>query len=183
MPRETLLDFFHDFAELDDEFLIYDDGFSARRYSYREIAARARGFAAWLREQGIGRDEKIILYGENRPEWIVALWGCLLEGVIAVPIDYRSSAEFVAAHSCNCRRASGSDGQRSRHVRCAGGVRRACEDHQRSNRRDYLYLRRHRRTQGRHHYARQHSRQHCSGGTRGAASIAATSGRSRPSDF
>ncbi len=95
MPRETLLDFFDDFAGLDDEFLIYDDGFHARTYRYGEIAARARGFAAKLRERGIGRDEKVILYGENRPEWIVALWGCLLEGVIAVPIDYRSSLEFV----------------------------------------------------------------------------------------
>jgi long-chain acyl-CoA synthetase len=95
MPRDTLLDFFHDFAGLDDEFLIHDDGFHARRFLYREIAGRARAFAARLREQGIGRDDKVILYGENRPEWIIALWGCLLEGVIAVPIDYRSSAEFV----------------------------------------------------------------------------------------
>ncbi len=95
MPRDTLLDFFHDFAGLDDEFLIYDDGFQARHYRYREIAARARAFAAKLREQGIGKNDKVILYGENRPEWIVALWGCLLEGVIAVPIDYRASKEFV----------------------------------------------------------------------------------------
>jgi len=95
MPRDTLLDFFQDFASLDAEFLIHDDGFQARRYSYREIAERARAFAAGLREQGIGPDEKIILYGENRPEWIIALWGCLLAGVIAVPIDYRSSPEFV----------------------------------------------------------------------------------------
>jgi long-chain acyl-CoA synthetase len=95
MPRETLLDFFHDFAGLADEFLIHDDGFHARSYSYRQIAGHARAFAARLREQGIGRDDKIILYGENRPEWIIALWGCLLEGVIAVPIDYRSSPEFV----------------------------------------------------------------------------------------
>ncbi len=95
MPRETLLDFFQDFAGLDAEFLIHDDGFHARHFRYREIAARAQAFAARLREQGIGRDEKIILYGENRPEWIIALWGCLLEGVIAVPIDYRSSPEFV----------------------------------------------------------------------------------------
>ncbi len=95
MPRDTLLDFFHDFAGLDDAFLIHDHGFHARHYSYREIATHAYAFAAKLREQGIGRDEKIILYGENRPEWIIALWGCLLEGVIAVPIDYRSSAEFV----------------------------------------------------------------------------------------
>jgi long-chain acyl-CoA synthetase len=95
MPRDTLLDFFLDFAGLDDEFLIYDDGFHARHYRYREIAERARAFAAKLREAGIGRDEKVILYSENRPEWIIALWGCLLEGVIAVPIDYRSSREFV----------------------------------------------------------------------------------------
>ena len=95
MPRDTLLDFFNDFAGLDDEFLIHDDGFHARHFRYREIADRARSFAARLREAGIGRDEKVILYGENRPEWIIALWGCLLAGVIAVPIDYRSSAEFV----------------------------------------------------------------------------------------
>ncbi|MGD0135094.1 MAG: AMP-binding protein [Bryobacteraceae bacterium] len=95
MTRDTLLDFFHDFAALEDEFLIHDDGFHARHFRYSEIAARARAFAAELRERGIGRDEKIILYGENRPEWIIALWGCLLAGVIAVPIDYRSSPEFV----------------------------------------------------------------------------------------
>src|ERR1700722_3367610 len=95
MPRDTLLDFFQDFAGLEDEFLIYDDGFHARHFRYREIAERARAFAARLREAQIGRDDKVILYGENRPEWIVALWGCLLEGVIAVPIDYRASKEFV----------------------------------------------------------------------------------------
>jgi long-chain acyl-CoA synthetase len=95
MPRDTLLDFFQDFAGIDAEFLIYDDGFHARHFRYRELAERARAFAARLRGQGIGRDDKVILYGENRPEWIIALWGCLLEGVVAVPIDYRSSPEFV----------------------------------------------------------------------------------------
>ena len=37
----------------------------------------------------------MLFWGENRPEWIVALWGCILEGVIAVPIDFRSSASIV----------------------------------------------------------------------------------------
>ena len=122
MPRDTLLDFFHDFAGLEDEFLIYDDGFHARHYRYREIAARARAFAARLREQGSARDDKVILYGENRPEWIIALWGCLLEGVIAVPIDYRSSPEFVERIKSHCRRAHGSDRRRSRHVRWPGAA-------------------------------------------------------------
>ena len=56
---------------------------------------RRRGRLRPAARAGIGKDDKVILYGENRPEWIIALWGCLLEGVIAVPIDYRSSPEFV----------------------------------------------------------------------------------------
>jgi long-chain acyl-CoA synthetase len=95
MARDTLLDFFHDFADLPNEFLVYDDGYRSHSYRYSEVAVKAHAFAGRLREAGIARDDKIILYGENRPEWIMALWGCLLEGVVAVPIDYRSSAEFV----------------------------------------------------------------------------------------
>ena len=95
MARDTLLDFFHDFEQHATEFIIYDDGFRSYHYRYDEIAARARAFAARLAEAGIGKDDKVIFYGENRAEWITALWGCLLGGVIAVPIDYRSSPEFV----------------------------------------------------------------------------------------
>ena len=95
MPRDTLLDFFQNFAGLPDEFLAYDDGFRSRHYRYDEVASKARAFAARLREAGLAKDDRVIFYGENRPEWIIALWGCLLEGVIAVPIDYRSSPEFV----------------------------------------------------------------------------------------
>ena len=95
MARDTLLDFFADFARLSDEFLIYDDGYRSHHYRYDQISEKARAFARRLRAAGFARDDKLILYGENRPEWLIALWGCLIEGVIAVPIDYRSSAEFV----------------------------------------------------------------------------------------
>jgi long-chain acyl-CoA synthetase len=95
MPRDTLVDFFQDFAAQPQEFLIYDDGFRSHHYRYDEVSAKAYAFAARLRDAGIRKDDKVILYGENRPEWIIALWGCLLEAVIAVPIDYRSSPEFV----------------------------------------------------------------------------------------
>jgi long-chain acyl-CoA synthetase len=94
-PRETLLDFFADLAELDDEFLVWDDGYRTHSYSYADIARGARGFAGKLRTQGIGKGAKVVFWSENRPEWVAALWGCLLEGAIAVPIDFRSSADFV----------------------------------------------------------------------------------------
>jgi long-chain acyl-CoA synthetase len=95
MRRDTLLDFFNDVAAGDGEFLVYDDGFRARSYTYAEIATAARGFAARLQGAGIGKGDKVVFWSENRPEWVIALWGCLLNGTIAVPIDYRSSYEFV----------------------------------------------------------------------------------------
>jgi long-chain acyl-CoA synthetase len=95
MARETLLDFFHDFANFPDEFLIYDDGYRSRSYSYAQVAAAARAFAARLHAAGIGPGDNVLVWSENRPEWVAALWGCLLAGAIAVPIDYRVSAEMV----------------------------------------------------------------------------------------
>src|SRR5438552_2106770 len=95
MLRDTLIDFFNDFAGLRKPFLVYDDGFRVETYTYAETAAKAREFAAYLHESGIAPGEKIIIYAENRPEWLFALWGAVLAGVVVVPIDYRSSPEFV----------------------------------------------------------------------------------------
>jgi long-chain acyl-CoA synthetase len=95
MPRETLLDFFDDLCRTSGTFLVHDDGFRVRSWTYTEVGAGARAFAATLARQGIGSDDKVVIWGENRPEWIVAFWGTLLRGAILVPIDYRASPEFL----------------------------------------------------------------------------------------
>ena len=97
MRRDTLLDFFTDVAAGRGEFLVYDDGFRARSYTYSEITTAARGFAARLQDAGLGKGDKVVFWSENRPEWIIALWGCLLTGAIAVPVDYRASHEFLGS--------------------------------------------------------------------------------------
>jgi long-chain acyl-CoA synthetase len=91
----TLVDFFNTFADCPAEFIVYDDGYRRWGYSYRQIAAAARVFAARLRDEAIAAGEKILFWSENRPEWLVAFWGCLLRGVIVVPVDYRASAEVL----------------------------------------------------------------------------------------
>jgi long-chain acyl-CoA synthetase len=96
VQRATLLDFFHDLARAPGKFLVHDDGFRSRAYSYAEVGRNARAFAARLHEAGISKGDHVIFWSENRPEWIIAFWGCLLGGVVVVPIDYRSSPEFVA---------------------------------------------------------------------------------------
>ncbi|HET9360401.1 MAG TPA: class I adenylate-forming enzyme family protein, partial [Vicinamibacterales bacterium] len=95
MRRDTLIDFFRDLVEITGDFLVYDDGYRRRVHGYADVGRAARGFAARLGESGIGKGDKVVFWGENRPEWVVCYWGCLLTGAIVVPIDYRSSIDFV----------------------------------------------------------------------------------------
>jgi len=95
MARRTLIDFFEDLSRIDREFLTYDDGYRTRSYTYRDTTAHARSFAAALRHAGVTKGQHVVIWSENRPEWIMALWGSLLEGVVLVPIDYRASLEFL----------------------------------------------------------------------------------------
>ena len=37
----------------------------------------------------------MLLWGENCAEWLAGYWGAVIAGVIVVPIDYRSSADFA----------------------------------------------------------------------------------------
>ena len=93
--RETLLDFFDDLAAARGEFLVYDNGFRSHAHTYADVARASRAFAARLHAAGLRKGDTVLFWSENRPEWIVALWGCLLQGIVAVPIDYRASLDFL----------------------------------------------------------------------------------------
>ena len=99
MTRRTLLDFFADVtsdtATAAAPFLVYDDGYRTWTWTYGELGAAAHACAVRLRSAGIAAGSAVAIWSENRPEWIAALWGALLEGVVVVPIDYRTSAEFL----------------------------------------------------------------------------------------
>jgi long-chain acyl-CoA synthetase len=94
--RDTLVDFFEDLSRARGDFLVYDDGFRSRRYTYDQVGRAARTFADRLKEIGLIKGDKVVFWSENRPEWIVAFWGCVLSGVVVVPVDYRASPEFLA---------------------------------------------------------------------------------------
>src|SRR3954469_23893408 len=95
MPRRTLIDFYADLSSTPGEFVVYDDGYRSWSYTYGDVTDAARAFAARLCGSGMGKGDTITIWAENRAEWIIALWGCLLEGIILVPIDYRASADFL----------------------------------------------------------------------------------------
>ena len=95
MKRDTLLDYFDERLRGDTEFLVHDDGYRVRRQSYDEVRRAAAAFAARLAGAGVGAGDAVLFWGENRPEWIAAFWGCLLRGAVVVPIDYRASSAFL----------------------------------------------------------------------------------------
>jgi long-chain acyl-CoA synthetase len=93
--RETLVDLFRDFSRSPAEFLQYDNGYRSWKYTYAQVARAAHHFALRLGKLNIAKGDKIIFWSENRPEWVVAFWGCVLAGAIVVPIDFRASPHFL----------------------------------------------------------------------------------------
>ena len=69
-----------------------------RRYhtTYGELAQLAGRFAAEYDRQGITPGERIVLWGANSAEWMGAFFGCLLRGILAVPLDAAGSPDFAA---------------------------------------------------------------------------------------
>ena len=93
--RQSLVDLFYGFSKCQAEFLQYDNGYRSWRYTYAQVGLAAQHFAARLGEHNIGKGDKVVIWSENRPEWVAAFWGCLLAGVIVVPIDYHLSPRFL----------------------------------------------------------------------------------------
>ena len=70
--------------------------FRTRVWSYRDLLRRIGGVARELDERGLTRGDRILLWGENRPEWVAVFWAAVARGVVVVPLDFRSSPELVA---------------------------------------------------------------------------------------
>lgn len=91
-------------ASLIDDFHRHRDGIAIvahrgnRRYgtTYGELAELAGRFSAELEARGVLPGERVVLWGENSAEWVGCFFGCVLRGVIAVPLDAAGAAEFTA---------------------------------------------------------------------------------------
>src|SRR6185437_1500666 len=70
-------------------------GLRERRTSYAQLAVLARRVAATFEERGIAKGDRVLLWGENSAEWVAAFFGCILRGVLPVPIDLASDPDFA----------------------------------------------------------------------------------------
>ncbi|MDE0107511.1 MAG: AMP-binding protein [Bryobacterales bacterium] len=94
---ETLLDLLPRIERLGSrEALRFWNGYRTWRWSYADLDAGIRRFVAFLDRSGVASGDRLVLWSENRPEWVAIFWACLARGVQVVPLDHQSSADFVS---------------------------------------------------------------------------------------
>ena len=94
--REHLATLLDDFRKHEDEIAIVRyQGVRRRVATYGHLARLAGRFAALLEDRGIARGERVLLWAENGAEWIAAFHGCILRGVMVVPLDAFGSTDFA----------------------------------------------------------------------------------------
>jgi long-chain acyl-CoA synthetase len=95
--RDHLATLIDDFRRFDGEIAVVRYQGNRRRVTtYGELARLAGRFAALLEARGIAEGERVLIWAENSAEWIAAFDGCMLRGVLAVPLDAFGTAKFVA---------------------------------------------------------------------------------------
>jgi long-chain acyl-CoA synthetase len=82
-------------ARKDEIAYVHRRGFRTLRWSYRQLAALAFRFARELEARNIGKDERVLLWGDNCAEWVAAFFGCMLRGAVAVPMDRIAAPDFA----------------------------------------------------------------------------------------
>src|SRR5579864_136839 len=93
---QTLLELLAEIRRLDDrEAIRFYNGFRTWKLTYRDLHTQVAAFAAYLDRSGLHKGDRVMIWAENRPEWISAFWGSVARGVQVVPIDYRSSVDLV----------------------------------------------------------------------------------------
>jgi long-chain acyl-CoA synthetase len=94
--RTTLLSFIDDFQKRGSETLFsHKPELRVLRSTGADLVAAIFKFARELESRHIGRGDRVLLWAKNSPEWVAAFFGCLLRGVIVVPLDLHSSPDFV----------------------------------------------------------------------------------------
>jgi long-chain acyl-CoA synthetase len=74
---------------------VHRRGFRTLRWTYGQVAELAFRFARELEARGIGKGDRVLLWGDNSAEWVGTFFGCMLRGAVAVPMDRIAAPDFA----------------------------------------------------------------------------------------
>ena len=89
----TLLDDFRRYGR--DRAVVSHTGNRSLPTAYAELAELSARFAAEFARRGIASGDRILLWGQNSAQWIAAFYGCVLRGILVVPLDAAGDPRFA----------------------------------------------------------------------------------------
>ena len=75
--------------------LYFKPGFRYQTWTYQDLWEGSGRVASLLQHRGLEKNDRVLLWGPNCPQWVLAFFGCLRAGLVVVPLDLRSSPDFV----------------------------------------------------------------------------------------
>lgn len=96
MSRTNLVSLLEKFEKFGgDAAVVQRRGYRREKRTYAEMHALAEAKNREIGVQGIGRGDRVLLWGVNSAEWIGCFWAIQLRGAIAVPMDADAGLDFV----------------------------------------------------------------------------------------
>ncbi|MBN1162597.1 AMP-binding protein [Patescibacteria group bacterium] len=89
-------DFTHFLKDLTDRFddktaLYIRRIFKIERITYRQLHENVKKLGIFFKNSDVKAGDRVLIWGPNIPEWVVALLGCFYHGVIVVPVNVHTS--------------------------------------------------------------------------------------------
>ncbi len=92
----TLQDLLPEIADLEDhEAISWSNGFRTITSSYGDLYGTIGAAVNYFERHGIHKGDSVLIWAENRMEWVSVFWACIASGVIAVPVDFRFSKDLI----------------------------------------------------------------------------------------
>jgi long-chain acyl-CoA synthetase len=93
---QTLVDVLPDIKNLGGrEAVRWSNGYRTWIATYAELYGKIGACVAYLEQQGLQKGDRVLIWAENRLEWMAVFWACVARGIQVVPVDYRFSRDLL----------------------------------------------------------------------------------------
>jgi long-chain acyl-CoA synthetase len=93
---QTLTDLLPEIARLGArEAVRWTNGYRTWVATYTQLYEAIGRIVEYFDARGIGKGDRVMIWGDNRLEWVATFWACVARGVEAVPVDFRFSPDLV----------------------------------------------------------------------------------------
>lgn len=73
----------------------WSNGYRTWIATYAELYGKIGASIEYFDRHGLREGDRVLIWAENRLEWMAAFWACVAKGLEAVPVDYRFSPDLV----------------------------------------------------------------------------------------